>query len=117
MNSRYIYIGSVLIGIIISIIAGLFILQEKRDQAKEIVGFGSTNGSCNEKESIFMGNETIRNSIKTIEENAKEKARCFANETNYAFMVPLPSGTFWCIDSSGFSGEISHKIESPSCKN
>jgi hypothetical protein len=110
----YLVIGGIFI-----LLGGLafgFILKEQKPEPI-IVGFGFTDGDCNKKGSIFMSNESIRNSVETIEENAKEKARCFSDEKRYAFTVPLPSGTFWCIDSSGFSGEISHKIENPSCAN
>lgn len=105
--------------LIIGVLGFVFLNGENGENIPDepIQGYGVADGSCNEDGSIFVQDESIRSQINTIEDNAGSEARCFADETTYAFSVQLPSETFWCIDSTGFSGEITQDITTSSCTN
>lgn len=117
VNKKIILISVLVLGLLS---VGLFFVFSGTDTPRvqePIEGYGIANGSCDEEGSIFVQNDSIKNQVKVIEDNAGERARCFANESAYAFSVKLPSETFWCIDSTGFSGEITQDVTTSSCAN
>lgn len=116
MNKKDTIIAIIIVLIVLGFLFLLLLSENKKGiLPSPIEGYGIANGSCNNTGSIFIQSDSIHNQIKNIENNAGAKAKCFANKTSYSFSVKLPTDTYWCIDSSGFSGEVTYKIGKPIC--
>ncbi|HEY4476569.1 MAG TPA: hypothetical protein VJB69_01075 [Candidatus Paceibacterota bacterium] len=77
--------------------------------------YGKQSQSCDDKKSIF-GDLAMANLVKAINESSKHQAACFSNPEAWAVSIELRSGTgYFCSDSSGFVGNVTGNITSPSC--
>lgn len=89
-------------------------LSSMRAQAELYWSSQSTNG----KDGNYAGlcNDTIVTEMKnSINTTKTVDIVCKDNYERYAISAPINSGGYWCVDSSGFSGQISQSINSATC--
>lgn len=78
-------------------------------------GLGACNGS---DDSMFAGEDFIYafEQVRSVVEEG-EDIFCIATGSAYAISAPLlEDGQYWCVDSTGFSGEASRHITEVSCE-
>lgn len=54
----------------------------------------------------FTQSDSISMLINEIEAFASTTVTCHSQTDGYAVAVPLASSTYWCVDSTGFRGEV-----------
>ncbi|MBN2094381.1 MAG: hypothetical protein JW740_03395 [Candidatus Zambryskibacteria bacterium] len=81
--------------------------------------YGPVANSCDQSNSMFIMNESIRNCIEEIEKYTKTKASCYSDVKSYAVSAKLLDGIqlreYWCVDSTGFAYYINQPITGPDC--
>lgn len=86
------------------------------DKNKNSYGVANTKGSCATpvKGSLFYD----MTSIASLVENSNSNASCYSTSKAYAISASMPSdpNIMWCVDSSGFMGEITEPLTGTVCK-
>ncbi len=76
--------------------------------------------TCSNANTFIYSDVTARNALNAATSSAAANGTCFlnGNGTNnnaYAISVPLRNGGHWCVDSTGFKGQIGSATADETC--